>query len=120
MSVDESREFTERLHHLALVVAELSGKVEALVGQSKTNYDHLVEKVEQVNHRRRNTDATLEKAVDLLHEYPKPHVIDELIEDVEGLREWRSKALGFVAALSVMTSLVTAVVVAIITRSLGG
>ena len=85
LTVTERDDLATQIHKLALVVAGLAGEVKAMGESRKTDYDHIIERIEQVNHRRRNTDTILEKAIGMLNEYPKPREILRLQDVVAKL-----------------------------------
>jgi hypothetical protein len=110
----------EALHRLELVVAGLAGEVKAMSESRKTDYDHLIERIGEVNHKRRSTDAALEKAIDLLREYPKPKHIEDLQADVESLMAWRQKMIGIALGIGAGSGLLSGGIVAALARAAGG
>jgi len=120
LTVTEREDLATQIHRLALTVAGLAGEVKAMREASKTDYDHLVERIGEVNHKRRSTDAALEKAIDLLREYPKPKQIEDLQDDVESLLAWRQKMIGIALGIGAGSGLLSGGIVAAFARAAGG
>ena len=120
LTVTERADLADRIQELAITVAGLAGEVKAMREARQTDYDHLIERIEQANHRRRTTDATLEKAIELLHAYPKPSTIEALIVEVDQLQGWRQRMVGMALGIAAGSGLLSGGVVAAIVRASSG